>query len=461
LSFGVMNSTSLSPEHTRKLSDVSIMTPHRFKVPATHTKKRLAPLDPENPNVVSYQGLLNLALLLFVASDANLFLENVRKYGVRISSANYHPSVVDAFYTAVALAAPCLCTYFAFYYERRTTAHQGMPSLLPHIVNLFMLIAIPSVMGFYLISNAGFAVAAMLLASTQLLKVYSWVMTNRDLRAAKLSGKRTPYYAANDDDDNNQAYPKNVTLEGFLYFLAVPTLCYQPSYPRTERIRWKVVMSLCWRLLLSVALMFIMLEQYALPALENSLQAFGPDGEIYATVFFERVLKLSASAVPLFLTMFYALFHCHLNLMAELTCFADREFYQPWWNSATLGDAWRYWNIPVHDFCKRHIYIPLRAELSLQPLPSMLAVFAFSALMHELLVAVPAKKFLGHAFVGFLLQVPLIAFTEMLRNKDDSSRNSNWRGNIVVWLVFIVVGWPALALLYYHAWATRSSNISY
>lgn len=28
---------------------------------------------------------------------------------------------------------------------------------------------------------------------------------------------------------------------------------------------------------------------------------------------------------------FFAVFHCYLNFMAELTRYADREFYLDWW----------------------------------------------------------------------------------------------------------------------------------
>jgi diacylglycerol O-acyltransferase-1 len=276
--------------------------------------------------------------------------------------------------------------------------------------------------------------------------MWSFAATNAALRQAYLNKEPTPYTLT----EGSPPYPSNITPGNVLYFWAVPTFCYQPSYPRTDTIRWSVVLSLVIRMVASALLLVFIVLQYSLPTMAHSLNAFGPHGEIYPLVFLERVLKLSASAVPAFLCMFYLVFHCHLNLLAELTRFADRSFYRPWWNSNTLGDAWRDWNTPVHDFCKRHIYIPLRAHYGVSPLVGQIIVFGFSAVMHEFMVAVPSKSFTGQATVGFLLQVPLIAGTEVMKSRRGGK--GGWEGNVVVWLVFIVVGWPGLALIYYRGW---------
>ena len=61
------------------------------------------------------------------------------------------------------------------------------------------------------------------------MKTYSYLMINRLLRRAKEAG---------DKDIAVSEYPGNVTLWNFFYFMWVPTLVYQTSYPRTKRIRW-------------------------------------------------------------------------------------------------------------------------------------------------------------------------------------------------------------------------------
>jgi sterol O-acyltransferase len=44
--------------------------------------------------------------------------------------------------------------------------------------------------------------------------------------------------AAGSTDPNVQVYPRNVTYSGYFYFLWVPTLVYQISYPRNKTVRW-------------------------------------------------------------------------------------------------------------------------------------------------------------------------------------------------------------------------------
>lgn len=378
-------------------------------------------------------------------------LQNLHKYGVRMTYAtHYIPHSSELLPVVCVLISMITSTWFAYYYEAKHCRSKHMHSYGPHIVNTLLAIAMPSLIAFWFTDHPALAGGMVLLASTLMLKVHSWAVTNWELK--KASSKK-------EAKENEEEYPANVNPSNYLYFLAAPTFCYQISYPRTERVRPLKVVSLVVQLFASLALIVFIMEQYAVPTLTNSTQAFSKDASVYdilhlvyPTYFLERVLQLAGSLVPILLLMFYGLFHCYLNLLAELTRFADRSFYESWWNALSLADYWRTWNIPVHSFCKRHIYVPCRFKLGLSPMVSQLVVFAFSAIMHELLVAIPAKKVLGHAFIGFMLQLPLIILTEVLKNR---RKDGGWVGNVIVWLVFVVVGWPSLALLYYHAWATR------
>jgi hypothetical protein len=40
------------------------------------------------------------------------------------------------------------------------------------------------------------------------------------------------------------------------------------------------------------------------------------------------------------LFMFYMFFHSYLTMWAELTGFADKRFYEDWWNSDNLTTYW-------------------------------------------------------------------------------------------------------------------------
>lgn len=68
--------------------------------------------------------------------------------------------------------------------------------------------------------------------------------------------------------------------------------------------------------------------------------------------------------------------------------FADRKFYLDWWNSGSMGTYWRLWNVPVHNYFKRHVYIPLRRRGWSNTSASMM-VFFLSAIIHEILLGIP------------------------------------------------------------------------
>ena len=79
----------------------------------------------------------------------------------------------------------------------------------------------------------------------------------------------------------------------------------------------------------------------------------------------------------------------------------------------------------------------------------MLLVFFVSALVHEVAVVVPLKfsSSFPWAFVGMMVQVPLILFSQFLQRKF----GDRW-GNIIFWVSFCVVGQPICLLNYYYDW---------
>ena len=65
--------------------------------------------------------------------------------------------------------------------------------------------------------------------------------------------------------------------------------------------------------------------QYITPTVLNAMVFFKTDDYLHI---FERILKLAIPNVYCWILMFYAIFHCYLNLWAELTKFGDRVFYK-------------------------------------------------------------------------------------------------------------------------------------
>jgi diacylglycerol O-acyltransferase-1 len=90
--------------------------------------------------------------------------------------------------------------------------------------------------------------------------------------------------------------------------------------------------------------------------------------------------------------------------MGEILSFADRNFYNDWWNAEDIVTFWKSWNLPVHRWAVRHLYKPLLSS-GFTNNQASIGVFLISALLHEYLVSVPLRMFKYYAFLGMLMQV--------------------------------------------------------
>jgi len=136
--------------------------------------------------------------------------------------------------------------------------------------------------------------------------------------------------------------------------------------------------------------------------------------------------------------------------------FGDRSFYEDWWNSTDLKTYWSTWNKPVYHFMRRHIYSPLVGRgWSSQAASAW--VFVFSGFLHELAVGIPSHNILGVAFLGMVLQLPLILCTEPLAKAKGTGKVI---GNCIFWINFVFVGQPLAAMIYFFAWQAKNGELS-
>lgn len=165
-------------------------------------------------------------------------------------------------------------------------------------------------------------------------------------------------------------------------------------------------------------------QQWIIPSVLNSLVPISNMDIGLAT---ERLLKLAVSRdntknilylmiiywklfpqLPnhlVWLCLFYLLFHSFLNALGEVLNFADRNFYCDWWNANNIDTFWRSWNMPVHRWCVRHLYIPI-VQMGYSSRQASTIVFLFSAFFHEYLVKFSLKSFLTFcsSLYSFLLR---------------------------------------------------------
>lgn len=133
----------------------------------------------------------------------------------------------------------------------------------------------------------------------------------------------------------NVTYPANLTVPNYLDFLMLPTLCYELEYPRRQS---RSYLELFWKGLAIFGCVFLMIvtsEEFIIPVLDESharLQVT-PNPIDAALVFMETVSRLLFPFMVTFLLVFLVIFEYVLGFFAELTLFADRQFYDAWWNS--------------------------------------------------------------------------------------------------------------------------------
>lgn len=154
----------------------------------------------------------------------------------------------------------------------------------------------------------------------------------------------------------------------------------------------------------------------------------------------------------LWLLMFYTLFHCMLNLSAELTRFGDRQFYKDWWNSNFIDEYWRTWNLPTHYWLMRHIYNPLRRK-KVSKFLSGFFVFFISAVFHEYLISGALGKLHISAFVAMMLNFPASIIQEPLKKAQKSPTVMH---NISFWISFVFLGQPLCIIIYFYSYYTQN-----
>jgi diacylglycerol O-acyltransferase-1 len=166
------------------------------------------------------------------------------------------------------------------------------------------------------------------------LKTVSYALTNQSLRYAYLN----PLCDEKDTVPTIYGrcpYPSNINLSNLAYFWWAPTLVYQPVYPRTPRIRWNFVAKRLAEVLVVSAFVWAVGQKHALPVLRDSMETMA---SLDFSQVLERMMKLSAITLIVWLAGFFAVFQSFLNALAEAMQFADRDFYGDWWNSP-FGNA--------------------------------------------------------------------------------------------------------------------------
>lgn len=435
----------------------------------------------------NYSGLINWAMTLLCLGGARLCLENILKYGILIdppqwfmalnggsfSLTDRHPSIFIVMYLLVHAFISLLLEKLLALGVVSVCLGVGL-----HVCNIVTVLLVPAVIhlleidvpliGMLVISFACVVLTLKLISYVHVNKWCREYRTGRRRRCFSFTSTSLTYESVTEavseasttelSPDSASvlspepasasllsprvlvSYPNNLSIADLVYFVAAPTLCYELNFPRSERIRVWFVCRRIAELIIGINVQVALFQQWMIPSVKNSLEPFT---KLHLTHALERMLKMALPNHLLWILMFYLTFHSLFNLIAELLRFGDRRFYQDWWNSQDIMTFWRAWNVPVHRFAMRHLYLPLLRHRFSRSSASI-AVFVISAFFHEYLVMVPLRLVRAWAFLGMVTQIPLACLTSVVRRKL-SARLSN----VMVWLS-LIVGQPLAIMVYYH-----------
>ena len=97
----------------------------------------------------------------------------------------------------------------------------------------------------------------------------------------------------------------------------------------------------------------------------------------------------------------------------RLAGFPATDFAGNFFLAATPAEFWRRYNRPIEQFFYQHVFRP--AGGFHRPLRATMAVFAFSAVMHEFIFDIAARRVLGYQAIFFLIHGTGTAMTLRVR----------------------------------------------
>ncbi|XP_072936680.1 diacylglycerol O-acyltransferase 1 isoform X2 [Epargyreus clarus] len=419
----------------------------------------------------NFTGLVNWGFLMLTIGGLRLCLENFLKYGIRVNpfewiimltgyggNQNYqYPSVILLMFSIVPAVVSLLI-------EKAISVDiiSEKLGIAMHIFNIVFTVSLPAIVLQFKGDDFSFVgiTTVCIIYLVLFLKLWSYAQTNHWCRNgvkrkyAKNKLRRQSLSAPNwknlEDEKVHEAltaglvkYPDNLNLRDLFYFLLAPTLCYELNFPRTTRIRKRFLIKRIVELVFGVNLVLALFQQWMIPSMTNAVAPFSQMDIMRIT---ERLLKLAVPNHLIWLCFFYLSFHSFMNLMGELLHFADRNFYNDWWNANNIAVFWRTWNMPVHTWAVRHLYIPM-TEMGYSKHAASIVVFGISALFHEYLVSIPLQMFRIWAFLGMMAQPPLSVISRLAERR----LGARW-GNLIVWSS-LILGQPLAVMMYYHDYA--------
>ena len=102
-----------------------------------------------------------------------------------------------------------------------------------------------------------------------------------------------------------------------------------------------------------------------------------------------------------FLLLFFAVMHSWFSIWAEVLNFADRKFYDDWWNSKDFGTFYKKISVIIYEWLHIYVYIDAQrfTKQLIGPLGARVFVFVFSGVVTELIIDLSLGFFFPYVFM--------------------------------------------------------------
>lgn len=231
---------------------------------------------------------------------------------------------------------------------------------------------------------------------------------------------------------------KQMNVYHLLYFLFAPTLVFRLSYPRLERRSWSRVAAYGVQFLLVIVVSFMTIPNY----LQKNFKDYGADNAIDRKRIIHLVLVTSVLGAVSVFSVFYGILHCWLNIWAELLRFADRGFYDKWWQLDSYSRYYRQWNLVVHDWLHNYCYREAIIRTNGNRQSAAILTFLISAVFHEYIITLALGFYYPVLFISFAGFGMFFFFVSLYFR-----RGAEIYGNIFLFFS-IILGWSVQIVLY-------------
>eukprot|EP00871_Galdieria_phlegrea_P005501 jgi/Galph1/5952/GphlegSOOS_G4622.1 len=234
---------------------------------------------------------------------------------------------------------------------------------------------------------------------------------------------------------------KLISWRNFSYFLVAPTFVY-----RVKGIRWKYFFILVVQCCGLLVVMYLIMTEYMLPLFKKASSVHS----------LEFIVNLIVPCGVFYLLFFVLIFEVMLNGFAELSRYGDRLFYEDWWNAISHDEFLRKWNRPIYKYLVTIVYRNCLRK-NLEKWEAMTRTFAYSSVLHEIILAISFRRLRLYLMVLMMLQTPLIWFMNQWLKIQQRSLIYRRLSNVFFW-TYIFLGPTLLMLVYSREYVGENVN---